>query len=236
MNTFAHIQKELDSNANPEKSSNLQRFFKTGPGEYGEGDIFLGLNMPTIRRIAKANKEADFSEVRHLLASGIHEYRLCGFILLTYKFKAANDEIKTAICNFYLENLDSCNNWDLVDCSASEILGNYLLDKDTSVLDELSQTGHLWRERVSMVATYAFIKKDIYTHTFRIAEILLHHKHDLIHKAVGWMLREAGKRDQNAETTFLKNHYKTMPRTMLRYAIEKYPESERQAFLKGTFK
>lgn len=228
------IIKELETYANADKAEKLKYFFKTGPGQYGEGDQFIGINVPIQRKVAKQFVDVDFSVILDLLNSKIHEHRLCGFIILTYKYKKASANEKDHIIEFYLANLSQCNNWDLVDLSAPKILGYYLLDKDKTVLTTLAHSTHLWSQRIAVVTTYEFIRNKHYGTTLHLAKLLLNHPHDLMHKAIGWMLREIGKRDKDVEVRFLLDHYKQMPRTMLRYAIEKFPETERQAFLKGT--
>jgi len=230
------IQASLETYSIPVKAESSQRFFKTGPGQYGEGDIFIGVSVPDQRKVAKQFfKQATFEDIIFFLTHEIHEYRLTALFLMEYKFAKAKDEKnKKEIVDLYLNNLDSVNNWDLVDSSAPKILGHYLFDKDRSLLYDLADSGHLWRQRVSVLATYYFIKNNDFTDTLKLSEKMLNHKHDLMHKAIGWMLREIGKKDQKTEENFLKKHYKKMPRTMLRYAIEKFDEEMRQAYLKGT--
>ncbi len=222
------ILKELKSVSNPKKAKELQWFFKTGKGEYGEGDIFVGIVMPDIRKIAKKySKVVTLYDLKPFISSEIHEYRM--FALLTLTYMPLNKEIY----DFYINNLEYINNWDLVDVTTPNIVGKYLKDKDRSILYELAKSNNLWKQRVSIMATFAFIKEGDFKDTLAIAEILLHHKHDLIHKAVGWMLREVGNKDQAIEEKFLKQYYKELPRTMLRYAIEKFEETKRKAYLKG---
>ena len=226
------ILNELQSIGTPEKAAHLQRFFKTGPGQYGEGDVFLGVVVPHTRSIAKANLKIPFTEVRKLLKSKYHEARLCALLILTERFKKASEEDRKEIFDFYLKNTACANNWDLVDLSCPTIVGEYLLDKDRSLLYKLVGSKNLWEQRISVVSTYAFIKKCEFFDTFELSERLFTHKHDLMHKSVGWMLREIGKRDCQTLTDFLEMHATKMPRTTLRYAIEHYPEPERQYFLK----
>lgn len=211
-------------------------FFKTGPGEYGEGDEFIGITVPNQRKVAKQYKDLERSELQKLLDSPIHEHRLTGIFILTSQFERGDERAKKSIYTMYLKNVakGNVNNWDLVDSSAHKIVGSYLLDKPRDVLYELVESESLWEQRVSIIATAWFINNDQFGDTLLISEKLLNHEHDLIHKAVGWMLREVGKRDVPAEQEFLDKHYEQMPRTMLRYAIEKFPESTRQQYLKGT--
>jgi len=225
------VKQDLKKLANPKQAALLQRFFKTGKGEYGEGDIFLGIKVPEQRKIA--NKyDLDLKEIQGLLNSKIHEHRLTSLFILIKKYNKSNENERKKIFEFYLRNTKNINNWDLIDLSAPKIVGNYLLDKDRSVLYKLAKSNSLWEKRISILATAAFIVNDEYKDTLRIAEILLNDKHDLIHKGVGWMLREVGKRDQKIEEEFLKKYYKKMPRTMLRYAIEKFEENKRLFYLK----
>ncbi len=226
------IQQELKSLADPEKAKLLQGFFKTGKGEYGEGDVFLGLTVPQIRVIAKEYfKEISLSSVQELVESEYHEFRMCGLIILTYKYEKFVNE-RREIYDFYLKNTKYINNWDLVDVTVPKTVGNYLVDKDRSILYKLARSSDLWERRIAILATFAFIRNNDFADSLKLAEILLSDKHDLIHKAVGWMLREVGKKDQAVEEEFLQKHYKTMPRTMLRYAIERFEEGKRKEYLK----
>ncbi|HMK57162.1 MAG TPA: DNA alkylation repair protein [Dissulfurispiraceae bacterium] len=228
-----NIKAELAALGNPVKADFLPRFFKAHPGGYAEGDIFIGISVPDIRAVAKKYRGLSLAQVKKLLRSGIHEHRLAALLILTDRFLRAGEDERAKIVQFYLDNLSRVNNWDLVDLSADKLLGAYLIDRDKTVLYELCDSGRLWNQRVAIMSTFHFIRKGRFGDTFRLAERLLRHKHDLIHKAVGWMLREVGKRDRGAEERFLKKHYKTMPRTMLRYAIEKFETEERSAYLKG---
>lgn len=232
--TAACVFNELKAVASPEKALHLSRFFKTGPGQYGEGDRFLGVIVPQTRRIAKANKAMPFEALEELLKSPWHEARLCAFLILVYRFqdRKTTSEEKTEIFRFYLKYIDRCNNWDLVDLTCKEVIGAYLIDKDRTVLYELAASEHLWSQRVAIVSTWAFIRQSDFTETLVLAEQLMTHKHDLMHKAVGWMLREVGKKDRETLTYFLERHAIKLPRTTLRYAIEHYPEPQRQYFLK----
>jgi len=228
-----NIMKELQALSDPEKAEFLPRFFKTLPGGYAEGDIFIGVTVPKIRSVAKKYHALPFTQIRQLLRSPIHEHRLAALLILADRFGSSDEAAKERIAEFYLHNLNYVNNWDLVDLSADKVLGAYLFSRDRSILYSLCKTGHLWSQRVAIISTFFFIRRGQFEDTFRIAGHLLGHKHDLIHKAVGWMLREVGKRDREAEELFLKKHYRSMPRTMLRYAIEKFSPEERQRYLKG---
>lgn len=229
----AIVQRELKKLADPRKAKLLQGFFKTGPGQYGEGDIFLGIMVPSSRTVARKFSELPFGEIGKLFQSPIHEERLVALLILVERFRTAADSEKKNIFNYYLRNTRYINNWDLVDLSAHHIVGAHLLEHDKRPLYQLARSSSLWERRISIVATAFFISNNSYTDTLKIAKILLKDKHDLIHKAVGWMLREVGKRDMETEEQFLVRHYRNMPRTMLRYAIEKFPESKRQKYLKG---
>ncbi len=252
--------KELDERirqkADLKKAKDLQRFFKTGKGEYGEGDIFLGIIVPEQRKIAKEFKDISFNDIQELLNSEIHEKRLIGLLILIEKFKKSNDNIKKEIFDFYLDcaKKNRINNWDLVDLSAHQIVGGYLIDKDREILYKLANSSNLWERRIAIIGTFEFIRQNQFDDSLRLAEILLNDSHDLIHKAVGWMLREIGKRDIIVLDEFLKKYYREstrfsvqsnvkdksnirlylkMPRTMLRYAIEKFPEEKREKYLNG---
>lgn len=222
--------------ASPEKAASSSRFFKAGPGEYAEGDRFIGVTVPEQRKIAKAHRDLTLPQIRLLLKSKYHEYRLTALLILVYQFEAGSDVDREKCVDFYLDHLDYVNNWDLVDSSAYKILGCWLESKPRNVLVDLADSQDLWRQRVAMIATYWFIKAGDYDDTLAIAQRLLNHEHDLIHKAVGWMLREVGVKDLAVEERFLKTHYRKMPRTMLRYAIEKFPEPRRRAYLEGRIK
>jgi 3-methyladenine DNA glycosylase AlkD len=233
--TSKDLRDELKRKKNPEQAFQLQRFFKTGPGQYGEGDIFWGLKVPETREVATRFHQLPLEEIELLLIDPVHECRMVAGLLLVHQFKKGSVAQKQAIYEFYRSHAIFFNNWDLVDLTCHRIMGGWLLDKDRKPLYEMAKSENLWEQRIAIVSTMAFIDKNDFNDTFGIAKILLHHKHDLIHKAVGWMLREAGKRNFLDEMEFLieNDRYKTMPRTMLRYAIEKFPESQRQAFLKG---
>ncbi|MDH5596562.1 MAG: DNA alkylation repair protein [Candidatus Peregrinibacteria bacterium] len=214
------VNKELKKLANPEKAAFFLGYFKTGKGEYGEGERFLGVTMPDQRKIAKQYRQTDLAEVLELLQGEYHEHRMTGLLILTYQFEKADERQRKAIYDFYYKHRKYVNNWDLVDTSAHKIMGVYLRDKDRSVLHELSRSRDLWEKRIAMIATFYFIKEGDFKDALKIAETLVHDEHDLIHKAVGWMLREIGKKDPEAEKKFLRKHHKTMPRTMWRYAVE----------------
>lgn len=226
------IEKNLQRLANPEQAKILQRFFKTGKGQYGEGDIFLGIKVPEQRKVAKKYLDLSLKEIQEMLSSKIHEHRLTSLFILIEKYKKSNDNEKKKIFDFYLKKTKNINNWDLVDLSAPNIAGDYLSDKSRGILYKLAKSKNLWERRIAIVSTYAFIRNNQFEDTLKISEILLNDKHDLIHKAVGWMLREVGKRNQAIEEEFLKKHYQTMPRTMLRYSIERFSEGKRKFYMK----
>lgn len=233
MSAPTEIKKELASVADPRKAEVLRRFFKTGKGEYGEGDRFLGVTVPKVRSVAlKHWKAAGLRDIEALLRSGVHEHRFAALEMLVMKYESADEEKKGRIFRFYLKHADRINNWDLVDASVEYIIGDRLFERDRCTLCTLSRSRSVWKRRMSIVATFAFIKKGDLDDTFLLSERLMADKHDLIHKAVGWMLREAGKRDERRLRVFLDAHAKSMPRTMLRYAIERLPESTRRRYLK----
>ena len=232
MPTLEKLVADLEKLKNPKKALLLGRFFKTGKGEYGEGDVFWGIVVPDSRKIAqKYFQEITLGEVRSLLEQKVHEVRFAAMATLVLKYQKGELKEKERVAKFYLRNLKGINNWDLVDLSAPQILGDYLFDKDKAIIYRLASSKDLWERRIAVLTTFGFIKQNDFHDALRIAEILLHDKHDLIHKAVGWMLREIGKRNKKAEVIFLKKHAKQMPRTALRYAIEKFPEKERKAWL-----
>jgi len=229
------IIEALREKAIPEKASFLPKFFKTGPGEYGEGDLFLGVTVPDQRQIAKQFfKEISLEELTRLIQHPIHEIRLTGLLALVYRYeKTKSESEQKELVDFYLSQLDFVNNWDLVDSSCYQILGHFYWKKEKTLFYELADSGHLWRQRVAMISSYFWIKKGEFADALALAGRLKNHSHDLMHKAVGWMLREIGNRNFEVELEFLKKHYQTLPRTALRYAIEKFPEDLRQDFLKG---
>lgn len=227
------IKQELRQLADPEQAAHLQRFFKTGPGEYGQGDCFLGIRVPQLRRLAKAHCDLSLADAAKLLHSKFHEQRMLALLILTYRFPKSQGDEQGRIYQFFLDNTRWINNWDLVDVTVPRVVGAYLLDRDRSPLYGLAVSRSLWERRMAIIATSFFIKHHQFDDTLKIADELLDDGHDLIHKAVGWMLREVGKRDQSVMEAFLMPRYAKMPRTMLRYAIEKLPEPRRQAYLKG---
>lgn len=227
------VNTELRSLADPKRAEHTLGYFKCGPGEYGEGDLFLGIRVPDVRKLAKRFADASLSGVTELLHSEYHEARLLALFILVNRYAKADDATKKTIYDLYLANTDRINNWDLVDSSAPQIVGGWLYKRERSILYTLAKSDSLWERRIAVMATFFFIRKNEFADTLAIAKLLLNDTHDLIHKAVGWMLREIGNREREAEENFLKMHYQKMPRTMLRYAIEKFPEAKRQAYLKG---
>ncbi len=222
---------ELKKISTPEKAKASAWFFKSGKGEYGYGDKFIGVTVPEQRRIAKQYRDLSLSEVSVLLKSPIHEHRLTGLFILDLQYQKADPANRKRIVQFYLKHRKQINNWDLVDSSASYILGDYLLHEDRKILYTFARSKNLWERRIAIISTAAFIKNNQFEDTLNISEILLKDTHDLIHKAVGWMLREVGKKSLATEEKFLQKHASVMPRTMLRYAIEKFPEPKRKAYL-----
>jgi 3-methyladenine DNA glycosylase AlkD len=221
--------------ANPERAIQTTRFFKNGKGQYGEGDIFIGVSNPQVQAVVKElYKNMQIPEIQELIDDKIHELRFAGLLVLVAQYQKAHKNQQQTIVDFYLKNIHQVNNWDLVDCSAYKILGKFLLDKDRQILYDLAETGHLWSERVAVVSTMEFIRNGQFTDIFRLSERFLTHPHDLMHKACGWMLREVGKRDELALEEFLEEHLHKMPRTMLRYAIEKMEEKKRLGYLRKT--
>lgn len=228
------IFQAIQAQANPQKAKQLARFFKTGKGEYGESDVFLGLTVPQQRKIVRQYQRLEMADITKLLHSKIHEYRLIALLILVEQFNRADLTKQKQIFTFYLKNTRYINNWDLVDLTAPKIVGQYLLEhpEQKPMLIKLAKSWLLWERRIGIMATFAFIKNKQLRWTLKLSKILLCDQHDLIHKAVGWMLREVGKIDQKVEETFLDQYAKTMPRTMLRYAIEKFPEKKRRFYLK----
>lgn len=231
--TKAKVKAALKKLTKPEKAASHSRFFKTGKGEYGEGDIFFGVTVPNQRQVAKQFRDLSRSEIAKLLDDKVHECRLTALLIMVDQFRRGDANQRRAIFDLYLQKIDRVNNWDLVDSSADKIVGAFLADSDRGLLDELADDDHLWKQRIAIIATYDFIKRGDFKDALRVSRKLLDHEHDLIHKAVGWMLREIGKRDKPTLVKFLKTRYARMPRTMLRYAIEKLPEGERQRYLQG---
>lgn len=224
---------KLQEMGSHEKARLMLRFFKTGPGDYGEGDIFIGIAVPELRKLAKAYQGLSLTETARLLKSPLHEARQLALILLIDAYKKGDAGLQTRIYKLYLQNTRFINNWDLVDVSAAPIAGAYLQNRCRKPLYRLAKSGLLWERRIAIVATCHYIKSGEFAETLHIADMLLHDQEDLMHKAVGWMLREIGKRDQEAEEAFLKPRCSSMPRTMLRYAIEKFPKKLRQQYLRG---
>lgn len=229
------IRRDLNSLSDKEKANTYLRFFKTGKGEYGEGDVFLGVTMPKIRILAKNVNAINIKEVEILLHSKIHEERMLALIILVNKFKKADNDEKGVIYDLYLRNTNFINNWDLVDLTASNIVGAYTYNNDTNILTTLAKSDSLWERRIAIVSTHYFIKQNKYSYTLNISTILLSDKHDLIHKAVGWMLREVGKKDIKVLKHFIKLNYSNIPRTTLRYAIERFPDILRLKYLKNIY-
>ena len=227
----SEIVSRLTSMGNLERARVSRSFFKTGPGEYGEGDQFAGLTVPQVRSLAKELRELPGDETVKLLHSPLHEARLLALLILIRAYEKGGEATRERIYGLYLKNTRWINNWDLVDVSAEHIVGAQLWTRDRAVLDELAVSGLLWERRIAVLATFHFIRRGAFADTLRIAERLLGEREDLLHKAVGWMLREVGKRDLAAEEAFLKKHARAMPRTMLRYAIERFPEKKRQRYL-----
>ena len=235
MNTVDIIRKEIKRLADPEKAKIQQRFFKTGPGQYGEGDVFWGITVPVIRKLVRRHRDISIAEASELLRSPVHEERLLALLILVEKARRGDDATRKRIYGLYLKNTRFINNWDLVDLSAEHIVGAYLDGADRGPLFRLARSGSLWERRIAILATFHDIRRGIPDHTLALADVLVGDRHDLIHKAVGWMLREVGKRC-SADTLrdFLRPRYRSMPRTMLRYAIERFPEEERKGYLRGT--
>ncbi|MFH1724001.1 MAG: DNA alkylation repair protein [Elusimicrobiota bacterium] len=227
------LRRRLRRLADKDRAKVLRGFFKTGKGEYGEGDVFIGVTVPEIRRLAKESRGLSLSSLKRLIRSRVHEERLCALLILILKYRQGGDADKKACFGFYVRNMGRVNNWDLVDLSAEHVVGAYLSDKSKRPLARWARSKDLWKRRIAILSTFHYVKKGEFSETSRIAGMLLDDKEDLIHKAVGWMLREIGKRDMAEEEGFLARHHKRMPRTMLRYAIERFPERKRQTYLKG---
>ena len=227
------LRKKIKKLANKEHAAISQRFFKTGPGEYGEGDVFIGIRVPILRKLAKAHRDLTIKDVHQLLKSAIHEERLLALLILILKYRQGGEAGQERIYNLYLSNTQHINNWDLVDVTAEHIVGAYLNERSRQPLYNLAKSKDLWERRISIIATFHFIRQNDHKDTLKISDILINDREDLIHKAVGWMLREVGKRHLKTEEDFLRKRYRTMPRTMLRYAIERFPEAKRKRYLKG---
>ncbi len=228
------LRRELRSHGTSERAAHSRKYFKTGPGEYGAGDRFLGVRVPLVRKLARRYRTLSRRQTITLLRSSYHEERLLALLILVHCFERGDDTERERIYDTYLENTAWINSWDLVDCTAPHIVGAWLYRRDRRILDELAAAADLWRRRIAILATLYFIRHDDFDDALRLADRLLHDEHDLIHKAVGWMLREIGNRESSVAEGFLCSRYRTMPRTMLRYAIERFPEPRRQAYLKGT--
>lgn len=231
---LAAIRRELESLGDASQAANLQRFFKTGPGEYAAGDRFRGIRVPVLRGLAGKYQDVSLAEAGRLLQSAFHEDRLLALLILIRHYYRGGQAVRDKIHRFYLEHSRFVNNWDLVDASAPHLVGHYLVGRPKDTLTRLAASGNLWERRMAIIATFPFIKQNDFDETLRIARVLLGDPEDLIHKAVGWLLREVEKRETTVAEAFLRTHYRNMPRTMLRYAIERMPEARRQAYLKGT--
>lgn len=232
MPSAADVKKELNKSSNTKLAKRLSSFFKTGKGEYGEGDVFVGVKVPKQRQVAKRFKGLPSKEIEKLIQSKIHECRLTGLFILVSQYQHGDEKKKEEIFTTYIKNRNKVNNWDLVDSSAPYIVGDYLTNRSKQLLYKLSKSRNVWDRRIAIMSTFAFIKHDDFSDALKIANLLINDQHDLIHKASGWMLREVGNKDRDTEEKFLKKHYKKMPRTMLRYAIEKFPIVKRKAYLK----
>jgi 3-methyladenine DNA glycosylase AlkD len=227
------IRNKLHKLGDKKRAEHSKRYFKTGPGEYGEGDIFLGIPVPELRKLSSAYRDIPLQTAEKLLKSAIHEARMLALLILVLKYAKGDARAHKRIYALYLKNTQFINNWDLVDASAHYIVGPFLMDKSKKPLYRLAASKSLWERRIAIMATFHYIRHNLYSETLKIAETLISDKEDLIHKAVGWMLREIGKRDLQTEEEFLNSRYKEMPRTMLRYAIEKFPAAQRRLYLKG---
>jgi 3-methyladenine DNA glycosylase AlkD len=230
--TVSEIRQRLRACAEPDRVPVLRGFFKTGPGEYGEGDVFIGVRVPALRDVCRNCRGAGLREIRALLRSPVHEERLLALLLLVDTFQRADDARRLRVYKFYLSHTAFINNWDLVDSSAEPIVGAWLFERQRTPLKKLAKSQSVWERRIAIIATYYFIKRGQFRDTLQLADILLQDPHDLIHKAVGWMLREVGNRDPSVERRFLKARAHRMPRTMLRYAIENFPPAERLTYLR----
>ena len=233
--SLADLNSELRKASDAKRAKNLAWFFKTGKGEYGEGDQFCGITVPALRKIASRYRDLKLADIKKLLGSVIHEHRLVALLILLDQYKRADASAREKLFDFYLANTRYINNWDLVDASARDIVGEHLVARPRAILYKLAKSADLWERRIAIIATHAFIRRGDFTDTFTISELLLGDKHDLIHKAIGWMLREAGKQSEPRLVQFLKTHYSAMPRTTLRYAIERMPEAVRKRQLRGEF-
>jgi 3-methyladenine DNA glycosylase AlkD len=224
----------LKKSASKKDATSVSRFIKTRKGQYGEGDSFLGIRMPVLRQLAKDNMDLSLTEAVNLLKSEFHEARMTALLILVLKFQQEDETTQAQIVKLYLKYSAYMNGWDLVDCSAHLILGPWLMRRDKRILKNLARSQSLWDRRIAIMSTFHFIRQQHFAPTLKIARLLLNDNEDLIHKAVGWMLREVGNRDRNTEEDFLRKYYRNMPRTMLRYAIEKFPQTRRKQYLNGT--
>ncbi|MGD9872673.1 MAG: DNA alkylation repair protein [Kiritimatiellia bacterium] len=231
MTAAKNILRRLEVLGNEERARHSLRFFKTGPGEYGEGDLFLGIRVPVIRQCVKDFRDTPLDEVIEILKSPYHEARLLALLIMVAQYARGTDEDRKTLYRLYLDHTAFINNWDLVDCSAEHIVGAYLFSRSRAPLFRLAKSKSLWERRIAVLATFHFIRRNDFGETLKLAAMLLEDREDLMHKAVGWMLREVGKRDPKSEKEFLGRHAGEMPRTMLRYAIEKFPETERRSFM-----
>ena len=229
----ADIRRHLQTISDPKFAEQSQRYFKTGPGDYGEGDQFIGVRVPVLRSIAKQHRDLSLADAELLLQSPIHEERLLALLILVIRYDKGREAVRKDVFDLYCRNMRFVNNWDLVDSSAHLLVGPYLQNRSRRLLHHLAKSKVLWERRIAIMSTFAYIKAGEFDETLKLAETLLHDDHDLIHKAVGWMLREIGNRHREVEEAFLKKHYHHMPRTMLRYAIEKFPEQQRKRYLDG---
>jgi 3-methyladenine DNA glycosylase AlkD len=231
---LAQLRNYLKALGNDGIAQHSRSFFKTGKGEYGEGDVFLGIRVPELRKLVKAYPDLSLNDLSKLLLSEFHEEWLLSLLMLVARFQRSDQEVKKKIYHLYLNHTAGINSWDLVDSSAAQIVGAYLNARNKKPLYDLAGSQNLWERRIAIIASFHFIRNHEFEDTLRLSELLINDREDLIHKAVGWMLREIGKRHMESEAAFLTRHYRSMPRTMLRYAIERFPEATRQAYLKGT--
>jgi 3-methyladenine DNA glycosylase AlkD len=234
--TRTALERELKTAGSPEGAAGMARYFKTGEGQYGEGDVFLGVTVPVLRRIALRYRTLDLDDLQRLLEAEVHEYRAAALEILVAQYKGGDEGLREVIVDFYLRNTQHVNNWDLVDGSCREILGEHLKTRSRRVLANLARSKSLWERRIAMVSTMTLVWAGEVDDALRTAEVLLDDRHDLIHKAVGWVLREVGDLDETALLSFLKKHYDRLPRTALRYAIEHFPVEERKKMLAGSFR
>jgi 3-methyladenine DNA glycosylase AlkD len=231
--TATKLREKLQAQANEAWAEDMRRYFKCGPGEYAEGDQFVGVRMPQLRKLVKAYPETPMTDIETLLHSPIHEERMLALLLMVQRYRQGDETEQKRLYHCYLDSTTVINNWDLIDVTAEHIVGGWLFGRSREPLHRLARSKSLWERRIAIMATFHFIKNCDFDETLKLAKLLLGDQHDLIHKAVGWMLREVGKRDRDAEEAFLQQQYRVMPRTMLRYAIERFPEERRQAYLKG---